>query len=86
MKAQDKLNVMTPVGMSENITTASNSTLNRPFGHSVQPTSFRNFSDVNQRTFYCDDKSEEMDCPFDVAIEDIQEVDEKDDSPLKMTK
>ena len=86
MKTQDKLNVMTPPGLSENVTTASNSTLNRPFGHSVQPTSFRNFSDVNQRTFYCDDKSEEMDCPFDVAIEDIQEVEEIEESPLKISR
>lgn len=46
-------------------------------------------SDFNtsKQIFEENDEEEENDCPFDMAIEDIdEELEEKEDSPLKLTK
>lgn len=79
---------ITPPSIEDNITTASNS-VNRPFGNSVRGVHQRFFSDVNQRNVF-DEKSEseENDCPFDVAIDDIEEEKDQDneESPLKLIK
>jgi len=75
-----------PPSLEDNITTASNS-VNRPFGNSVRGLHRRFFSDVNQRDVF-DEKSEseENDCPFDVAIDEIEEQKDQEESPLKLTK
>ena len=77
---------ITPPSIDDNLTTASNS-VNRPFGNSVRGVHQRFFSDVNQRDVF-DEKSEseENDCPFDVAIDDIEEKLDQEESPLKLTK
>ena len=79
--------LVTPPSVEENNTTASNS-LTRPFGNSVKGLHRRFFSDVNQRDVF-DEKSEseENDCPFGFAIDEIEEQQkEKEESPLKLTK
>lgn len=77
---------VTPPSIEDNLTTASNS-INRPFGNSVRGVHQRFFSDVNQRDVF-DEKSEseENDCPFDVAIDDIEEKLDQEESPLKLVK
>ena len=47
------------------------------------PTSNRQFSDVNQRVE--EESEEDGDCPFDMAIEDIQE-EKEEKSSLKLKK
>lgn len=87
IKMKPRKSLVTPPSVEENNTTASNS-LTRPFGNSVKGLHRRFFSDVNQRDVF-DEKSEseENDCPFDVAIDEIEEQQkEKEESPLKLTK
>ena len=69
----------------DNITTASSGKSGqRQFGNSVMPNSFSNrFSDVNQRVE--EESEDDAACPFDMAIEDIQE-EYHEESPLKLHK
>lgn len=85
MKPRNSL--LTPPSLDDNNTTASNSINTRPFGNSVKGVHRRFFSDVNQRDVF-DEKSEseENDCPFDVAIDEIEEQNYQEESPLKLKK
>lgn len=80
--------LVTPPSFEDNNTTASNSiNATRPFGNSVRGVINRRFfSDVNQRDVF-DEKSEseENECPFEVAIDEIEEFKEEE-SPLKLKK
>ena len=85
MKPRNSL--LTPPSLDDNNTTASNSINTGPFGNSVRGVHRRFFSDVNQRDVF-DEKSEseENDCPFDVAIDEIEEQNDQEESPLKLKK